>query len=105
MEKVFSTFIQRYPTPEAFISSSLEDVKELIAPLGFKNRRTKVLFDMTREYQLKDWKDIVELPGIGEYASRAWRIFMLNELGDIEPRDGALSLYWKWRKRESCSSQ
>jgi endonuclease III len=72
---------------------------ELISSLGFQNRRAKRLFEMTEAYQEKKWKHAAELPGVGEYAARAWEIFFKNELGKRQPVDGALALYWKWRTK------
>lgn len=99
VEKVVPVFFSMWPNPDVFLKASFESVSELISSLGFKNRRTKNLFDMTRAYATKSWLHVSELPGIGEYASRAWEIFFMNRLGDEAPSDGALTLYWKWRKK------
>jgi methyl-CpG-binding domain protein 4 len=102
VEKIIPTFFQKWPDPVNFLAARQEDVADLIAPLGFRNRRTKRLFDMTKAYFENEWTHISELPGIGEYASRAWEIFFKNELGNEPPNDGALILYWKWRKKYGC---
>lgn len=99
VEKVIPTFFKKWPNPLSFLSASQDDVADLISPLGFRNRRTQRLFEMTEAYSKREWKHVSELPGIGEYASRAWEIFFENKLGDEPPNDGALVLYWKWRKQ------
>jgi len=99
VEKVFPSFMRTFPTPEALIEGDESFLREMIAPLGFKNRRTKTLRNLAMEYMKDEWKNIVELPGVGEYASRAWEIFVEGNLGGDPPRDGALMLYWTWRKR------
>jgi methyl-CpG-binding domain protein 4 len=99
IEKVMPEFFRRWPTPNDFLKSSKDEVANLIAFLGFKNRRTERLFSMTSAYVERNWKHARELPGIGEYAARMWQIFFLDVLGEDPPNDGALLLYWKWRKK------
>lgn len=101
VEKVFPQFIKEYNTAEKFLSEQESVIIELVAPLGFKNRRTKTLYNLAKDYTTKNWKDPLELTGIGEYGSRAWKIFIKNELGDIEPNDGALKVYWHWRHKQT----
>jgi methyl-CpG-binding domain protein 4 len=99
VEKVLPRFFALWPGPEELLDSNPEIIAETIAPLGFKNRRTKNLLNMSRSYLEQDWKDPRELPGVGEYGARAWEIFCGNKLGDEPPKDGALVLYWQWRKK------
>jgi methyl-CpG-binding domain protein 4 len=99
VEKILPEFFKRWPDPSTFLTAKLEEVMELISSLGFQNRRAKRLFEMTEAYQEKKWKHAAELPGVGEYAARAWEIFFKNELGKRQPVDGALALYWKWRTK------
>ena len=99
IEKVLPIFFSRWPNPNSFLQATKEDVSQLIAPLGFQNRRTERLFEMSAAYIVNGWKHVSELPGIGDYASRAWEIFFKNDLGKYPPTDGALVLYWKWRKK------
>lgn len=95
VEKVLPQFIKSWPAPEKFLRSNLEEVQTLIAPLGFKTRRTKNLFAMTHAY-LKEWKHPKELPGIGEYGSRCWEIICKNDYGSCPPVDHALVRYHEW---------
>lgn len=97
VEKVIPSFFKLWPTPTHLLSSCPSAVSDVIAPLGFRNRRTTRLFDMTKKYVESDWSHAIELPGVGEYAARAWEIFFKNDLGKEPPRDGALVLYWRWR--------
>ena len=99
IEKVVPEFFRRWPDPKSFLNATREDVVDLIAPLGFQNRRTDRLFEMTTAYEARNWSHAAELPGIGDYASRSWEIFFRNKLGSHLPVDGALALYWKWRKK------
>ncbi len=105
VERVIPTFISKYETPEKLLNENEQAIIDLVSPLGFKNRRTKTLYKLANDYLKTDWKDALELSGIGEYAARAWRIFIKNDLGDSVPNDGALKAYFLWRKfqdRECC---
>lgn len=99
MEPVFREFIGAWSTPEEFLLANRDDVCELVKSLGFKNRRTDLLFKMTNSYLYDNWTHVRELPGIGEYAARAWEMFCLCEIGNSEPEDGALKTYWRWLNR------
>lgn len=98
-ERVIPKFFNRWPTPQSLLEAEQADVTETISSLGFKNRRTQGLLKMSAAYVKRSWNDPRELPGIGEYGARAWEIFFANKLGDEPPADGALVLYWKWRKK------
>lgn len=99
VEKVFPAFIERYDTPDKLLKEDPEKIKELIAPLGFKNRRTERLYRLAGVYR-SEWNDPRELPGVGEYAARAYEMFCNNRIGELCPGDGALKIYWNWRIRE-----
>jgi len=99
VEKVIPRFFSIWPTPTSLANANLEDVSSVITPLGFKNRRAKNLINMSKAYINPHWKSAYDLPGIGEYAARAVEIFCLNILGEEPPKDGALVVYWKWRKK------
>lgn len=96
VEKVLPEFLKRWPTPEAFAVAEVADIVTLCKPLGFANRRTANMKRMTEAYLGNTWDDVRELPGIGEYAARAFEIFCLGKLGDEAPKDHALVQYWRW---------
>lgn len=97
VEKVLPDFVNTWPTASDFMSASDEDVVSLIRPLGFANRRTKNLKRMTEHFVAGPWEDPRELPGVGEYAARAYEIFCMGIIGDEPPVDHALVQYWRWR--------
>lgn len=74
-------------------------VTSIISSLGFGNRRAITLINMSKEYCDGRWKHARELPGIGSYASDAWEIFVLGNMPDQIPKDGALKNYYNWRKK------
>lgn len=96
VERVLPEFINRWPTPQAFMSVDLDEVATLCKPLGFANRRTQNVFRMTERFIASNWDDVRELPGVGEYAARAYEIFVLGVLGSEPPKDHALTKYWSW---------
>lgn len=102
VEKILPEFFSKWPDAKSLICADFEEIEKTISPLGFKNRRTKKLLEMSCAYVQKSWNDPRDLPGIGEYASRAWEIFCNNTLGNVPPNDGALKLYWNWRKKHEC---
>lgn len=98
IEKVLPFFFSKWPTPQDLANADIEEIKKIIEPLGFKNRRSKRLMELAKAYIKKDWAHASDLPGVGVYAGRAWEIFCRNTLGENEPSDGALTAYWHWRK-------
>lgn len=96
VEKVLPEFRRRWPTPQAFAGSEPGEVRDLIRPLGFANRREANLRKMTAAYLAGGWKHAQELPGIGAYAAAAWEIFCAGHLPEECPKDHALTQYWHW---------
>jgi methyl-CpG-binding domain protein 4 len=105
VEKVLPEFIRRWPTPQSLLAGerfdTLVELGNLIAPLGFARRRTVNIYNMTTRYLGAPWKHAQELPGIGEYAARAWEIFCRGELGTEPPKDHALAQYYLWAKQRA----
>jgi len=99
MEKIVPALFEAYPDAQSMAAANPEELSRIIAPLGFRNRRTKNLIDMSREYLTSNWQHARELPGIGEYGSAAWDVFVLGVLPPECPRDGSLAKYYRWRKK------
>jgi len=99
VEKVLPSFFSKWSCLDDLILAEIDEITETIAPLGFKNRRTKNILDISTSYIKNYWKDPRDLPGVGEYAARVWEMFCKNDLGENPPEDGALVLYWNWRKQ------
>jgi methyl-CpG-binding domain protein 4 len=96
VDKIFDKFREQYPKPEKLLVADPVDVAELIKSLGFKNRRTKNIFNMSSKFISNDWKDASELPGIGEYGTAAHKIFFCGKVPLVPPRDHALKEYADW---------
>lgn len=70
----FQRFLSRFPTLEALAQSSIEDVIEMWAGLGYYSRARnlhKAAQVLAQNGFKKSYKDLIELPGFGPYTSRA----------------------------------
>lgn len=54
--------------PDAKTASEVdpEELKEIIRPLGFYNKRAKMIPLLSRKYLEGDWEHVTELPGVGK---------------------------------------
>ena len=91
VKTVLPLFLSKWPTPEAYLSSDPEEVKEVIRPLGFYNRRERTIRRMSEDYLTWDKIDASVLYGIGQYGSESYRIFFLGQR--FEPQDKELRRY------------
>ena len=83
----------------------VDDIADMIGPLGLSQRRSKTLVKMSYDYINEDWRsDPAVLYGIGKYASDAYRIFCLGEWKDVQPKDHALNDYHSWLKKENYNT-
>ena len=98
VEKILPHFFEKWPSAEAVAAANRDGMANCIASLGFKNRRTERLIQLAKAYVQGEWTHVNQLPGIGEYASRMWEMFFMGNIGEEQPNDGALTLYWKWMK-------
>lgn len=92
VKRVLPEFLSRWPDPETFLEADLDEVKEVIQPLGMYNRRANYLFRMSQDFLTWDGEDAVKLYGIGRYGSDSYRIFFKGET-DIEVTDKELRRY------------
>lgn len=99
VERLIGELFRRWPTAAAMATADEAAVGDLLAPLGFKNRRAKNLVAMSKAFIEGNWTDARELPGCGVYAGRAHDIFCRGIVGDDEPKDHALVTYWRWLKK------
>lgn len=98
VEKVLPEFLKRWPNPSTLLRAELDDIKFVCQSLGFANKRSLLICKMSYAYLNSDWTHASELPGVGQYASRAWEIFCKGILGSEPPNDHALTNYWNWAK-------
>lgn len=96
VDKVIGDFFKSWPTEDELARASEEDVSSVIKSLGFSSRRAKTLIKFAIKYRDRDFENIKDLPGVGEYAASAHKIFFTGKI-DSEPKDHALSHYYNWR--------
>lgn len=101
MEKVLPRLFSKYPDAKAMAAADHGELAQVIARLGFGNRRAGNLIKMSQHYLGSNWNHAKELPGIGDYAAAAWEIFVKGALPPTPPRDHALVRYYNWRKKHT----
>ena len=98
-EPYFWLFLKIYPTPQAAAMASVEELADMLHPLGLAERRSKALINMSRDFIQKDWKsDPTTLYGIGKYGSDSYQIFCVGNWRGVEPGDHALNDYYNFLK-------
>jgi methyl-CpG-binding domain protein 4 len=95
VDKIREEFFLRYPSPQDLLKTGDEEIEDLIKSLGFKRVRTQRLKRFSLEFISKEWKEPIELHGIGKYAQESWEIFQKLNF-NVQPTDGALIDYLNW---------
>ena len=90
---------EKWPNPNSMASADLEELKTLIKPLGFVNKRSGALIRMSQEWNDKDWQSVKELYGCGNYAENSDLIFYQGHT-NINPKDGELARYLRFVRGE-----
>lgn len=99
VDKVWPTLFKEAPDPESLLSMGIERLKEIIAPLGLRNRRAERLRQMSAAFGKLPHE---KLPGVGLYAYQSDRIFFHDDLlRGADVKDGALTKYLDWRKKQT----
>ncbi|MFX1238383.1 MAG: hypothetical protein ACFFAS_13685 [Promethearchaeota archaeon] len=85
VEPLFTTFIQDYPTAESVANLTEEDLGEILKPLGLFKRRARdikkavnAIIDNGGQIP-KDPKELMALPGVGEYIANAVSCFAFGQ--------------------------
>ena len=91
VKTVLPEFLERWPTPEAYLASDPDTVKAVIRALGFYNRRENTFRRMSQDFLGWNGEDATKLYGIGQYGSESYRIFFKGER--FEPQDKELRRY------------
>jgi|TARA_B100000902_G_scaffold343121_1_gene347594 methyl-CpG-binding domain protein 4 len=91
VDKVRHKLFDEFPTPKALANAKLEELSELLMPLGMQYKRAATLKRFSQEY-IDGFTDPIKLHGIGKYAKDSWEIFQNNNL-NVQPTDKVLNLY------------
>jgi methyl-CpG-binding domain protein 4 len=97
VDQVREKFFRLYPDPVEAERADPAEMAEVIALLGFKNKRVKTIQRFSSDWMNLDWTEPGELYGIGKYGQDSWEIFQKRNL-NVEPTDGVLKKYLEWAK-------
>ena len=94
VKRVLPEFLSRWDTCEKFLTSTSEEVYEVIRPLGLVIVRENRIRRMSNQYLTWDKSDAKVLYGIGKYGSDSYEIFFKNNYA-VQPTDKELVRYLK----------
>jgi methyl-CpG-binding domain protein 4 len=99
VDQVREKFFRKYPDAVEAERSDPAEMAELIALLGFKNKRTQTIIRFSSDWMTLDWSEPNELYGIGKYGQDSWEIFQKGNL-NVVPTDGVLDTYLAWARTQ-----
>jgi len=99
VDRVREEFFKRYPDAVEAERANPAEMSELLAPLGFRNRRVRTIRLFSSDWMNLEWLEPNELYGIGKYAQDSWEIFQKRNL-EVNPTDGVLLKYLDWAKTQ-----
>jgi A/G-specific adenine glycosylase len=87
--RVYEEFMHRFPSPQALLSASEDEVKAVIKPLGIEHQRAGHLIELARALVQRfggrvpcDRRSLDGLPGVGDYIASE---VLLRACGKPEP--------------------
>ena len=84
-------FFLKWPDPYSIVLEKKESISEFIKSTGFQNVKAGRIINLSNSW-LDGNMDPEKLPGIGNYAREAWRIFVDKDVSFI-PKDKKLKMY------------
>ncbi|CAJ0633507.1 9561_t:CDS:10 [Entrophospora sp. SA101] len=97
-------FLEEYPTPYKAIKADVNELVNLLRPLGLQNIRAIRIIKFSCSYLLNpNFSTPKELFGMGQYAEDSWKLFCGekdNAWKTIEPEDKILKMYVDWRREQ-----
>ena len=88
VKAVLPKFFAKWPTHNALLHATKNQIEEVIAPLGMRKVRAERLYRMSEQFGDWDEEDATELYGIGKYGSDSYELFykkrIPNNVGDHE---------------------
>lgn len=86
------TVLTRWPNATELLLADGDELAEALHPLGLYVRRADSLRWMSAGFLLRRYADVRDLPGVGQYASDAIRIFCYGDTR-CSPSDGVLAAF------------
>jgi len=93
---VLSSVFRLIPNPESAIRCNPESLAEVIKTTGFQNVKASRIIKFSQKW-LEGFKDVKDLPGIGQYGKDSWEIFINKNLS-IQTGDKKLFAYLSFFK-------
>jgi methyl-CpG-binding domain protein 4 len=93
---ILSSVFRLIPNPESAIRCNPESLAAVIKTTGFQNIKASRIIKFSQKW-LEGFKDIKDLPGIGQYGKDSWEIFINKNLS-IQTRDKKLFAYLSFFK-------
>ena len=93
VDGVIYRFFDRWPNPKSLDAAELNEIREMIKPLGMWRKRSETLLRFNSDYMSGNWSEAKDLHGCGKYANDAWLIFCKGKWKSVEPNDHALNKY------------
>jgi len=105
MEPVVERMFQRWPDAKSLSEADDAELTDVIRTLGMWKKRVNTLKKMSAQYHEGKWNDVLQLHGVGKYASDAYRIFVLGDWRSVQPQDHALNDYHDFLKKHYGESE
>lgn len=96
VDGVLARLLRCYPDAASLAVADPTTVEDTLRPLGLHRRRARTIIAFSSEFLKGAWRRPEELPGIGQYAADAHRIFCEGRWAEVEPQDHALRWYVGW---------
>ncbi|KAL4444605.1 hypothetical protein ABPG77_002422 [Micractinium sp. CCAP 211/92] len=96
VRKVIWDLFALCPTPAAAIAVDVQQVQNLVQPLGLFRKRALAIQQLSHDYLYKQWRNPTELFGIGKYAADAYLMFCRGRWREVQPDDKDLKKYQNW---------
>ena len=92
VEPILGALFTTYPERADFVHVPLEYLQELLHPLGFGLKRPQYIMEaMDVVDEIRGWRDLVRVKGIGQYTHEAWRMLVEGDRS-FWPQDRQLRL-------------
>jgi A/G-specific adenine glycosylase len=82
---IYTNLLTKYPTPQELMSAGVEELREIIQPLGLAYRASEIKKMATEIVELyggevpSNLKELLNLTGVGDYCARAVLSFAYNQ--------------------------
>jgi A/G-specific adenine glycosylase len=81
--RAYLQFISRFPTLDALCDADVAEVEEILRPIGLYRQRSAQLRELCLHREAlkraRSWRDLVKLPGVGEYTAKAIASVLFGE--------------------------